>query len=131
MASQLNGTTSGLAETASSFGILGQHPFAGLSDGLTQASASLDQMSQQLTGAATSLAGTAPRVATLGVQLATLAADVAVTRGQLAGLNLDADRALLLVLGVLMVLVAWLLVPALTAMWLGRRWRREAAGGST
>jgi hypothetical protein len=129
VAAQLSGTTSSLAGTASTFGILGQHPFAGVSDGLQQTSSTLEQMSQQLAAAATSLGASAPQVATVGDKLTTIAADLDAIRAQLAGLNLDLEYALLLVLGVLMVLIAWLLVPALTAIWLGRRWRREAAAG--
>ena len=88
-------------------------------------------MSQQIDAAATSLGATSPQVAAIGDKLTLIAADLDAIRAQLAGLNLDLEYALLLVLGVLMVLIVWLLVPALTAIWLGRRWRREAAAAAT
>ena len=44
VAAQLSATTSSLSDTASSFGILGQHPFAGVSDGLQQTSATLAEI---------------------------------------------------------------------------------------
>lgn len=61
----------------------------------------------------------------LGASLGKIADDMQAPRDRLAAIELDLGGPILIATFVLLALVVWLMVPALAAIWIGRRWRRE------
>lgn len=121
--------TSMLADQAGSFAVLGQQPFEGMAAPLRDVSLSLDDLSARLDAAGGSIGDNAPTVATLSGQLGTVALSLQGSRDRLAAFELSLGAEATIALVVLMVLVAWLLVPAFVALYVGRRWRRDDPAG--
>ena len=121
--------TSTLADQAGSFAIFGQQPFEGMVGPLRDVSASLGDLSARLDAAGASIGDNAPTVATLGSRLGSVAVSLQGSRDRLADFELSLGAEATIALVVLMVLVIWLMVPAFVALWVGRRWRRDEAGG--
>ncbi len=126
-------TLARLATTFGTFGVLGNQPFAPLASDATQ-------LAEQLRGIATDLDALGIRLGTISRSLPPLAADIAATSTQLA--NVGTELAALevpaaaaaafgwLLLGVV-VLVAWLLVPAVVALVVGIALLRRPTGPPT
>lgn len=108
----------------SSFEILGSRPFAGVSSQFTDVSAQSRALSADLTATADALAANIADSAAVSADLRTLAdrldqvaASVRSTRGPDGSSSLPIGLAAVLLLG----LLAWLSVPAIASIWLGRR----------
>jgi hypothetical protein len=114
-----------LADTAGSFSILGQNPLEGVESPLREASTSLEELSLRLDATAVALADNATDVEALGERLGDVATSLGAARDRLAGVDTQLGGAGLTALVVILTLIAWLAVPAVVAIWVGRRWRRE------
>jgi hypothetical protein len=114
-----------LADTAGSFGVLGQRPLDGMVEPLLEAGESLDRLGVSLAEASASLDVNADDIRALGERLGTLAENLTVVRDRIAGVDTQLGGAAAVVIGVVLVMLGWLAVPALAATWIGRRWRRE------
>jgi hypothetical protein len=125
LASSLADAAEQLAATASSFEILGQQPFGGVAEPSQSAAESLDRLATQIDAIAEALTTNAQDVTALGDRLGTLADSLTVSRDRLAAVDTSLGGAGLLALGVLLAIIAWLMVPAVAAVAVGRRWRRE------
>jgi hypothetical protein len=117
--------TSVLADQAESFSIFGQRPLEGMASPLRDASTSLEALSARLDAAGISIDANAPSVETLGTRLAGVAGSLQASRDRLAQFDLSLGVWAYLALIAFVVLVIWLMVPAIVAFWIGRRWRRE------
>ncbi len=124
LASILAPGTSGLADQAGSFGILGQLPFEGMAEPLRDVSTSLDELSARLDAAGSSISTNGPTVAALGSRLGGVSDSLAANRDRLAGFELSIGLTASLGLIALVLLVIWLMVPAFAAIWIGYHWRR-------
>jgi hypothetical protein len=125
LASIAAGGGSKLATTAQDFGILGQKPFAGVAGDLGAASESLSRLSGQLETISGSVATNATDVGDLATSVSGVSTALAANRDRIASVPLDAGGPVLVVTIVMLLLIAWLAVPAFAALWIGRRWRRE------
>jgi hypothetical protein len=114
-----------LAEQAGSFSILGQSPFGGIVEPLRDAGASLDTLSGKLATTSAALGANATDVAAMAGRLGAVADSLAAARDRIAGVDTQLGLAGGLGIGVILAIIAWPAVPAVAAIWLGRRWRRE------
>ncbi len=127
LASILAPGTSGLADQASSFGILGQLPFEGMAQPLRDVSISLQELSGRLDAAGVSISGNGPTVAALGARLGGVSDSLQASRDRLDDFDPSGGIWVTIALSAIGLLVIWLMVPAVVAVWIGRRWRRENA----
>jgi hypothetical protein len=109
------------------FSILGQQPFVGFTDDLQKIAGQTQALSQSLGQTAGSLTQNGTDVAALGAKLGVISEDVAGIRTSVADLSLDYASWVWLGALVALVILGWLAVPAVAALWLGRRWRRAPA----
>ena len=114
-----------LGDQAGSFGILGQQPFAGIVEPLRDAGASLDRLSVQLVTAGVALGDNAADVSTLASRLGSVADSLSATRDRLAAVDSGLGTTAMIAIGILLAIIAWLAVPAVVAIGVGRRWRAE------
>ncbi|MFN8622291.1 MAG: hypothetical protein U0869_16285 [Chloroflexota bacterium] len=116
-----------LSDKASTFCILGQCPLNGVEQPLADASRSLAELAVKLTAVGSSLDKNSGDVTAMGAKLGDVATSLAATRDRLANVNTQITGSVLIAIGVLLAIIAWLAVPAFAAIWVGRRWRRENA----
>lgn len=128
LASLIAPGTSLLADRAESFGVLGQRPFDGLAGPLRDVSGSLEALSTRLEAAGASITRSGPRVEALGERLGSVATRLEASRERLAAFDLSVGVSAVLTFLGLILLVLWLMVPAIAAIVIGRRWRQPDAG---
>jgi hypothetical protein len=109
------------------FSILGQQPFVGFTDDLQKIAGQTQALSQSLGQTAGSLTQNGTDVQALGAKLGVISEDVAGIRTSVAALDLDYASWVWLGALVALIILGWLAVPAVAALWLGRRWRRASA----
>jgi len=114
-----------LADKAGGFCILGQCPLAGVDQPLMDASKSLAELGGKLGTVGESLGTNATDVTAMGQKLGDVAVSLAATRDRLANIDTQLTGSVLIAIGVILAIIAWLTVPAFAAIWVGRRWRRE------
>ncbi|HJP89606.1 MAG TPA: hypothetical protein VJ850_11280 [Candidatus Limnocylindrales bacterium] len=133
---QLAGAFDGLAQLGS-FDILGARPFGGLTGQFSGVAAQARDLSASLTTTAVALDANVTDSATVAKDLRTLADQLAKLRDSVddtaAAPASDPARAgtlLRIAMLVVLALLAWLAVPAIAAIELGRRWRRVPEPGA-
>ena len=112
-----------LAEEVGGLSLLGQNPLAGIQQPLVDIGVSLEQLGIHLDAAGVSLEDNAQDVATLGERLGTVAETLTATRDRLANVDTQLFGAATLAIIVVLIILGWLAVPAVAAIWVGRRWR--------
>jgi len=135
LTSQLAGAFDGLAQLGA-FEVLGARPFGGLTDQFTGVATQARALSTDLTTTAAALEGNVADSATVAADLRALAEQLERLRASVAGSDAApaADPAaagtLLRVASIVILgLLAWLAVPAIVAIEVGRRWRRIPGSG--
>ena len=120
-----------------SFEILGARPFGSLTGEFASVATEARALSTDLTTTAAALdsnvadsTGVATELRALADQLGRLEASVAGTDGAPASDPGTAETMLRVALAVILALLAWLAVPAIAAIEIGRRWRRTAEAGA-
>jgi len=120
---RLADTLSRLAETFGSFGILGNQPFAPLAADAAQVAAQLRGIAIDLDALGISISGVAREIPALSAEVRALSDDLDTLATELASLEVSADAAAAfrwLMVGIV-VLLAWLLVPAVVSLVAGIR----------
>jgi hypothetical protein len=127
---QLAGAFDGLAQLGS-FDILGARPFGGLTGQFTGVAAQARDLSASLTTTAVSLDANVLDSTTVGADLRTLSDQLEKLRTSVSGTGAapasdpaSAGTLIRVAMIVVLGLLAWLAVPAIVAIEIGRRWRR-------
>ena len=124
---RLADTLSRLASTFGNFEILGNQPFAPLAADATQVAAQLRGIATDLDALAISMGSIAREIPPLAAEVRALSAELDTLATELAALEVSAAAAAAfrwLFVGI-MLLVAWLLVPAAVSLGVGIRLLRE------
>jgi hypothetical protein len=104
--------------------ILGQQPFAGFAGSLDAVAGETDRLAASLNMSAASVTGSATDFSALGTRIRAIRDEIGLIRHDLSSPVLDSGGWLPIAgLGVV-VLLSWLGIPAVAAIWLGLRWRR-------
>jgi hypothetical protein len=114
-----------LADQVGGFSILGQNPFSGVEQPLRDSAESLDALSIKLGAVALALADNAGDVTVLATRLGAVSESLQATRDRIAGVDTQLGGASLLAVIVVLATISQLMVPAVAAIWVGRRWRAE------
>ncbi len=114
-----------LADQAAAFSLIGQTPFAGIADPLREAATGLDDLSGRMETTGATLDTNALDVAGMAVRLGAVAQQLDAANERLAGIDTQLGPAGMLGTAVILAIIGWLMAPALAAIWVGRRWRRE------
>ncbi len=115
---RLAATLSRLADTFGSFAILGNQPFAPLAEDATQVAAQLRGIALDLDALGISMSRVARQIPALSAEVRALSDDLDTLATELASFEVSADAAAAfrwLMVGIV-VLVAWLLVPAVVSL---------------
>lgn len=128
---QLAGAFDGLAQLGS-FDVLGARPFGGLTGQFSGVAGQARDLSATLSTTAAALDANVTDSATVAKDLRTLADQLAKLRDSAIGTEAAATATdpettgvlLRMALGVVLGVIAWLAVPAMVAIEIGRRWRR-------
>jgi hypothetical protein len=129
---QLAGAFDGLAQLGA-FDVLGTRPFGGLTSQFTSVATQARDLSANLTTTAGALDANVTDSATVASDLRALADQLERLRASVAGNGAGpatdpqaAGTLIRVAMLVVLALLAWLAVPAVVAIELGRRWRRDA-----
>lgn len=104
--------------------ILGQQPFTGLAASFGVVADQADALASSLDRTSTALEANASDVSALGDRLDDVSVELEDIRGTLQAVDLEEARAIRLAFLVLIALLVWLALPALIAIWSGRRLTR-------
>ncbi len=104
--------------------ILGQQPFTGLAASFGVVADQAQALASSLDRTSSALEANASDVSALGQRLDDVSAELRGIRRTLAAVDLDGAMAVQLALLVLICLLVWLALPALLAIWIGRRLTR-------
>ncbi len=110
---------------ASGLEIFGQRPLTALGEPFAAAASEATALADSLDSTVASLGASAVGVEALSDDLSAIGAELDDIRETAAGIDVGSGRTLDLVLAVGLLLLAWLAVPALAALWLARRLRQQ------
>jgi hypothetical protein len=131
LTNRLAGAFDGLA-LLGSFDVFGTRPFGGLTEQFTGVATEARALSADLTTTASALDANVTDSATVAADLRAIADQLERLQGSAGGNEgtsasdpAAAGNLLRLALAVILALLAWLVVPAIAAIEIGRRWRRS------
>jgi len=114
-----------LADQIGGFSLLGQNPFSGIEQPLRDISDSLQKLGAPLDAAGAALTKNAEDVIVLADKLGAVSVSLAASRDRIAGVDTQLTGAAMLGFLVIITIIGWLMVPAIAAIWVGRRWRKD------
>ncbi len=114
-----------VADTAVAFDIFGQRPFGALEGPFRVAGTSLSDLTDRIVVVGDALGRNSSDTALLAERLDGVAGSIGATADRVAAVDPSLGIAAVIAFLVILAILGWLMVPAVAAIWIGLRWRRE------